>query len=152
MLNIREGHLEDVLAIKMQIPEMHEVESVDELRKRIGDNPYVLLIAEVDGDIAGFKLGYEIRAESGNDFYSWQGGVLPHYRSQGVAKKLLLAQEVQVAELGYDKITVKSMNRFPHMMKMLLSSGYQITGYQQKNDPDDAKIVFQKRLMPRRTL
>lgn len=145
MINIREGKLEEVITIKKQIPEMLEVEPLSELVTRIGQSRYLLLIAEVDNKVAAFKLGYE--SSTRDVFYSWQGGVLPAYRSQGIAKKLLLTQERRVAELGYQKITVKSMNRFAHMMKMLLSSGYQITGYQEKNSPDDAKISFQKNLV-----
>ncbi|WP_281556681.1 GNAT family N-acetyltransferase [Thalassomonas sp. RHCl1] len=145
MLTIRQGSFEEAIAIKANIPEMLEVEPVSQLLERIGSSPYLLLIAEVDGELAGFKLGYET-SKAQACFYSWQGGVLPAYRSQGIAKKLLRAQEIQVAELGYKKITVKSMNRFPHMMKMLLSNGYHISGYQEKTGPDDAKISFYKRL------
>lgn len=148
MLIIRQGSFEEATAIKVNIPEMLEVEPVGQLLERIGSSPYLLLIAEVDGELAGFKLGYEI-SKPEDCFYSWQGGVLPAYRSQGIAKKLLQAQETQVAEMGYKKITVKSMNRFAHMMKMLLSNGYQIIGYQEKTGPDDAKISFYKRLSNR---
>ncbi|WDE03844.1 GNAT family N-acetyltransferase [Thalassomonas viridans] len=147
MLNIRQGSFEEAIAVKAGIPEMHGSETVKDLLARIGSSPYLLLVAEVDGELAGFKLGYETSGAEGT-FYSWQGGVLPAYRSGGIAKKLLLAQESQVAELGYKRITVKSMNRYPHMMKMLLSNGYQISGYQEKTSPVDAKISFQKLLIP----
>ena len=146
MLNIRAGNFEEVIEIKRQIPEMRGEEAVSDLLERIGSSPYLLLIAEMDGELAGFKLGYETSAAEGV-FYSWQGGVLPAYRSQGIAKRLLLAQENRAVELGYKTITVKSMNRYPNMMKMLLANGYQICGYQAKSGPGDAKIAFQKRLL-----
>ena len=103
----------------------------------------LLLGAFCEGEPAGYKVGYAI---SPTEFYSWLGGVLPVYRRQGVATRLRLEQEQWATESGYTSILVKSSNRFPAMLQLLLASGYQIVGYEDRDDPLSSKISFRKQL------
>ncbi|WP_371189224.1 hypothetical protein [Thalassotalea maritima] len=127
------------------IPELEASASIngDYLEHRIGSQPFIALAAFVNGQAVAVKLGYFID----NDvFYSWLGGVYANFRGQGLAKKLLLEQELRVMELGAKKITVKSMNRYIAMLQLLLSNGYCISGYEDNGDVNNNKILFTKTL------
>ena len=87
------------------------------------------MIAEIDGQPAGFKLGYQ-RQET--VFYSWLGGVLPAFRRHGVAQALLAEQERWARAQGYRQLTVKTRNRFRAMLAMLLAHHYQIVQLERK--------------------
>lgn len=141
MVNIREGALDEAFRVHLSVPELYPLQSVAEYNNRIGSKECVILIAEVREAPVGFKLGYALDKST---FYSWIGGVIPEYRSQGIAVALLKAQEKSVADMGYRVIKVKTMNRFPAMLKMLVSHGYLIDGYEARNGPHDAKITLSK--------
>ena len=67
--------------------------------------------AEVDGEPAGFKVGYERE----NYFYSWMGAVLPAYRRLGIAQKLADQQEKWAKSAGYTTIRFKTRNHHKGM-------------------------------------
>ena len=93
-----------------------------------------------DAPIA-FKLGYE---RTYGEFYSWLGGVLPDWRRQGIAQKLLLMQHATVQSLGYQKITTKSRNQFPQMLILNIKNGFRIVGTQLRDEGKDLSILFEK--------
>lgn len=140
--SIREGSLTEVVAVIRAIPELNEY-SLAKLQERLASRPFLALVAVKDDKPIGFKLGYE--SEAGR-FYSWIGGVVPKYRRQGIAQKLLDAQETWASENGYKFLDVKSMNRFPHMLQMLVKNDYLISGYVNKGTPLNSKICFSKAL------
>ncbi len=115
-----------------------------EYEDRINGRDFLLLLAENDGELAGFKLGYAL---DGSSFYSWLGGIHPNHRRQGIAKQLLQEQERLLLQSGYTMVTVKSMNRYAGMMILLLSHGYEITGYDPNQGQSEAKILFSKTLV-----
>lgn len=134
--------LQDLSPIIRAIPEFTHI-SQSLIQSRIGSEA-LLLIAEDEDQMVGFKLGYPLSADT---FYSWLGGVLPSYRGHGIARSLLHLQENLVRQQGYSKIRVKSMNRFPAMLHLLISEKYQIVDLEQSTSPDaDPKIVFEKAL------
>ncbi|QQX80442.1 GNAT family N-acetyltransferase [Shewanella sp. KX20019] len=106
------------------IPEFEQPYSNQEISSRLLATPSLLLLAKIEGEIAGFKLGYQMTDEV---FYSWLGGVSPDYRGLGLAKSLLEYQERWTREQGYSRIDVKTRNCFPVMLKMLINNHYQIT-------------------------
>jgi GNAT superfamily N-acetyltransferase len=104
---------------------------------------YLALVYSADGHDLGFKLGYP---ESDDTFYSWLGGVSPQARGRGVAQALLEAQEARVRERGFSRLRVKSMNRFPAMLRLLVRNGYLVEGLTPAADPLWNKIHFVKQL------
>lgn len=141
--SVRRGGLEDVLQVHRRISELRPPGSAEDYRAKIDGRDYLALIAECSHGPAGFKLGYGV---SETVFYSWLGGVDPDYRGRGIAQALLHEQERSAAAMGYTMIQVKSMNRYPAMLHLLLSNGYLITGHEADDDPIAAKIVFSKKL------
>ena len=101
-------------------------------------------MAKVNGGAVGYKLGYAL---SSSVFYSWLGGVIPAYRQMGIASSLSQQQEDWARKSGYEHVEVKSMNRYPAMLQLLISSGYRITGYEDRGDENTSKICFSKTLI-----
>lgn len=142
MMNIRLGNFAEVLHLHNQIPELSPIADEHYFAERIGTNHYLLLVWEQDGMAVAYKLGYWIDAQH---FYSWLGGVHPDYRQRGIAKALLLEQEVRARKMGAKEIRVKSMNQYKSMLLLLISQDYEITGAE-PNSQGNIKIHFSKRL------
>ncbi len=142
-VEIRTGSLADIHAAHLRVPELHPPTGVSAYEERIGDRAFIALIAIANSQPVGFKLGF---ARDDNEFYSWIGGVDPAYRGRGIAQDLITRQEELAVGAGYSVIRVKSMNRYPGMLRLLLANGYQIDGYDANSGPDDAKILFAKGL------
>ena len=137
------GTIDDVLIVDTQIPEFETHITRQKIEVRISNKQNLILIAKA-GDIPiAYKIGYEI---SKTEFYSWLGGVVPAYRKQGVATKLREKQESWALNSGYTEISIKSMNRYPAMLQLLISSGFQLSGYEDNGNPLVSKICFVKTL------
>lgn len=140
---VRTATLEEIHRLYQRIPEFGSLHSLADLQRRIGPAPASLLIAEIDGQPAGFKLGYQ-RQET--VFYSWLGGVLPAFRCHGVAQALLAEQERRARAQGYRQLTVKTRNRFRAMLTMLLTHHYQIVQLEKKGEVADYRLLLEKNL------
>ena len=137
--------LHNLVELSQAIPEFDNAYPVAEYQTRLSDKPMLALFIKVEGEVAGFKLGYEL---GNGQFYSWLGGILPEFRGLGLAKQLLLVQEHWAREQGYHQIEVKTLNRFASMLKMLISNQYQITSLKQDTDNKSLnKISLQKSLL-----
>lgn len=139
------GTIEEALVVEQSIPEFDGSRTKSDYVERMGDKPQLILVAR-DGEVPiGYKVGYEL--EEGM-FYSWLGGVQPTYRRLGVAQQLLEMQETWAYHHSYQQLFVKSMNRYPGMLILLIKNGYQIVDMEQKTGSSNVKIVFQKSLLP----
>ena len=138
----RAGTIDEILVVHRAIPEFDRPITESVLMERLGQTSLVL-VATRGERIVGYKAGY---AKDDQTFYSWLGGVLPEHRGQGVADTLRERQEQWARSRGYRQLRVKSMNRFPAMLQMLISRGYQICGYEEAGGSDRSKIVFSKTL------
>ncbi|HCG8577580.1 TPA: N-acetyltransferase family protein [Vibrio parahaemolyticus] len=138
---IREGTLEEALQVVTRVKEFANGETLDSMSQRLGDKNSLILVAEKNGTIVGFKIGYELDEDT---FYSWFGGVAPQARNEGVAQMLLEAQEEWVAEQGYKTLKVKSRNQFPAMLRLLLRNGYLIEKFEEKINLRESRVHFIK--------
>lgn len=139
------GTIDDVLIVDAQIPEFDGRTTRQTLESRLRDKPHLILVAKEGKAPVAYKIGYQI---SKGEFYSWLGGVTPACRKQGIATKLRTQQELWALTSGYTKISVKSMNRYPAMLQLLISSGYAISGYEDNGTQLASKICFLKELKP----
>lgn len=57
------------------------------------------------------------------------------------AHRLLDRQEVWAAEYGFPAVTVKSMNRYPAMLHLLIRNGYRIPAVEHFSDPALERIT-----------
>ncbi|STR23501.1 putative acetyltransferase [Janthinobacterium lividum] len=139
---IRPGTIEEAWQVLQAIPEFDQRRSLAQLQERLPADALVL-IAEADGQPVGFKLGYA--AEDGS-LYSWLGGVLPAHRKSGLAQRLLEAQEAWASAHGFAAVTVKSINRYPAMLRLLIRNGYQIRLVEHFGDQARERIHFIRQL------
>ena len=113
-----------LIELSQQIPELDHPLTNEVLDQRLQGKTCLILVAYVEGELAGFKLGYE---QEEAIFYSWLGGVAFDFRRLGLAQSLLEYQETWARRQGYNHIQVKTMNRFPAMLNLLISNQYLIT-------------------------
>lgn len=141
---IRQGRIEEVVTLSHFIPEFEGIYEIEEFRRRLDGVPHLILIAEVAGRLAGFKVGYE--RESDGSFYSWMGGILPVFREQGIARRLAEMQEAWAKDRGYRVIRFKTRNRFRNMLYFSLSRGFDIIGLDPAESKAEHRIWLEKEL------
>ena len=136
-MKVRTGSIAEIWALYSTLPEFSgELLDEAEFERALSFDTALLLVAEREGVTVGFKVGFDRYGDG--SFYSWLGGVVPAARRTGVAKALLDEQERRVAVAGFDRVYVKTRNRFVAMLTMLLNNGYGIVGV---NLPDDLPVA-----------
>ena len=142
LIEIKEGNLETVVALSQKIPEFINPHGLAVYENRLKNIPSITLIAYVDGQPAGFKVGYEREGY----FYSWMGAVLPSYRRLGLGRKLAEQQEQWARNNGYPHVTFKTRNRLKPMLIFALSRGFDIIEIQPKANIEEYRIILRKNL------
>ncbi|HEY7119645.1 MAG TPA: GNAT family N-acetyltransferase [Tepidisphaeraceae bacterium] len=79
------------------------------------------LIAHLEGNPVGYKLGYRERP---GHYHSWTGGVLKEYRGQGIAARMQAWQHAWLRARGYRSVSFNSFNKFRQMLQFGLASGF----------------------------
>ncbi|MEK6772932.1 MAG: GNAT family N-acetyltransferase [Bdellovibrionota bacterium] len=102
-----------------------------------------LIIASIENQPAGFKIGYE---KTPQEFYSWLGAVLPDFRGLGIASDLMQSQHEWCRKQDYTKIQTKTQNRFQAMLLLNIKNGFEIISTD-PTDKDGMKILMEKRLI-----
>lgn len=136
----RQCSIIEAVACSDKIPEFSQSYRKGEYTSRLSGVPHLLLLAEVDGAMAGFKVGY---AREGA-FYSWMGGVVPEFRRQGIAKLLADEQENWAKSKGFKYIRFKTRNYLKPMLIFALKNGFYITAVEQRSDPGTNRIWLEK--------
>jgi len=142
-IKIRRGTIEEIAKVHNLIPEFVHKTDVEELEKRLKVESAIILLAEVDNKIVGFKAGY---AKSKKEFYSWIGGVIPKYRRHRIAEKLLFEMEKISKKNGYKKLTYKTRNKYYPMISFGAKNGFKIVNLEKKEDILENRIFFEKKL------
>ncbi|WP_215409370.1 hypothetical protein [Janthinobacterium sp. JC611] len=73
-------------------------------------------------------------------------GALPAHRKAGMAQRVLEGQEAWASAHGFAAVTVKSTNRYPAMLRLLIRNGYQIRVFEHFGDPTRERVHFIKPL------
>lgn len=140
----RQGTLDDVVQVLHAVPEMQNHNLIQSILDRVSAKQYLAVVAYHGDQPVGCKLGYALNRDN---FYSWLGGVVSKHRGQGIAQQLLNEQEAWARAAGFKHLQVKSMNRYPAMLHMLIKNGYQVCGYEDKGAVETSKICFSKGLV-----
>ncbi|GIU49644.1 GNAT family N-acetyltransferase [Shewanella sp. KT0246] len=134
---------EQLAALTARIHELDHAQSIESLQQRLANKPCLILFAYVEGDLAGFKLGYQTDEDC---FYSWLGGVEADFRQLGLAKSMLEYQEKWATKQGFRRLEVKTRNQFKAMLNMLVANQYQITQVEHHDNIAQNKLFLQKTL------
>ena len=143
MIHIREGAFQECVDLSSKIPEFNSPYKIEEYKKRCAGK-YLALIAEIDNQSVGFKIGYD-RLNDGS-FYSWMGGVLPKFRRMGVAYSLANFQEKWVTENGFSAIILKTRQKHDKMKAFSFNRGLIITEETQITPAEETRIWMEKSL------
>lgn len=147
MITIRKGTIAEIFQIIPNIPEFEvtydESEYVKRLSVEVADT--LLLVAEVDGVLAGFKVGYD-RYHDGS-FYSWMGGVDSRFRRLKTAKKLADYQENIARQRGYKSIRFRTRNRNKAMLLFALNNGFSLLEIEARDTLEAYRINLIKSLL-----
>lgn len=144
MITIREGDIDEVVSLMQELPEFINPYSKEELKKRLLD-ANLMLVAEMDEQLVGFKCGYE-RDSGTKKFYSWLGGVLPQFRKRGIAESLLQKMEDWCIDRGYEVLEFKTFNEHKGMLIFAIKNGFEIVDVRYSEKDDRKRIVLQKEL------
>ena len=143
MIHIREGLFHECVNLSFKIPEFNSPYKIEEYKKRCAGK-YLALIAEIDNQPVGFKIGYD-RFNDGS-FYSWMGGVLLRFRRMGVAYSLANFQEKWADENGFSSIILKTLQKHDGMIAFSLNRGFIITEETQIIPAEETRIWMEKSL------
>ena len=143
MIHIREGAFQECVDLSSKIPEFNSPYKIEEYKKRCAGK-YLVLIAEIDNQSVGFKIGYD-RFNNGS-FYSWMGGVLPKFRRMGVAYSLANLQEKWATKNEFSSILLKTRQKHDGMIAFSLNRGFIITEETQITPAEETRIWMQKSL------
>ncbi|MHA7129924.1 GNAT family N-acetyltransferase [Algoriphagus namhaensis] len=142
-LQIRHATVSELLWVHERIPEFSGKPSLDFYTERLQQRLHLALVAEKDGELLGFKVGYQ--SDNPETFYSWMGGVRPEFRNQGLAEALADHQEKWAKENGFNSVFFKTRNRFPAMIAFGLKRGFKIIEVIPKGNVEDYRVVMSKR-------
>lgn len=140
---IAAGTIDEAIEVEAGIPEFDKGRSRQRYESRLATRKHLILIAKDNNRPVAFKVGFE---ETPTIVYSWLGGVIPGYRRMGLAQQLLEIQETWAESAGYHQIRVKSMNRFPGMLILLIKNAYQIQRVESADKIENNEIHFIKDL------
>ena len=129
--------------LSFKIPEFNSPYEIKEYKKRCAGK-HLALIAEIDNQPVGFKIGYD-RFKNGS-FYSWMGGVLPKFRRMGVAYFLANFQEKWAAENVFNSIILKTRKKHDEMIAFSLNRGFIIIEETQITPVEETRIWMEKSL------
>lgn len=141
---IRQASPFELLWVHEQIPEFPGKTSLDFYTERLKHRLHLALVAEKDGELLGFKVGYQ--SDTPDAFYSWMGGVRPEFRKHGIADTLADFQENWAREKGFKSVFFKTRNRFPAMIMFGLKRGFKIMEVIPKGGVEDYRVVMEKEL------
>jgi ribosomal protein S18 acetylase RimI-like enzyme len=119
------------------------IEIFDEERiiKTFDRNDLLMLLARSVGTAAGFKLGYQLDA---NTFYSAKGGVRPSYRRNGIARALLYAMLNIVERQGYERFVYDTFpNKHPGMTVLGLDEDFEVVRAGYSTQYQDYRLRFE---------
>ena len=143
MIHICERSFQECVYLSSKIPEFNSPYKIEEYKKRC-TGKYLALIAEIDNQSVGFKIGYD-RLNDGS-FYSWMGGVLPKFRRMGVAYSLANFQEKWATNNKFSSILLKTRQKHDGMIAFSLNRGFIITEETQITPAEETRIWMQKSL------
>jgi GNAT superfamily N-acetyltransferase len=141
---IRSVSAAEAAAFFSTIPEFRDSYPPAEYIKRLADSPHLILLAYVEGEVAGGKVGYGLESDC---FYSWMGAVRPHWRRHGIAELLAVRQEQWAREQGFSRIRFKTRNSCRAMLQFALSRGFNIIGVETKELVPEYRIWLEKSLL-----
>lgn len=104
----------------------------------------MILLVTVEDEPVGFKIGYR---ENRFSYYSAKGGVLPAYRRQGLARKMLYDMMSRTRARGYVRFAFDTFpNRHAGMTILGLQEGFRVVKADFNKTYSDWRLRLEKRM------
>lgn len=109
---------------------------------RLGHMPSASVVcASEAGRLVAFKAGYAVGRSR---YYSWLGGVHPHFRRRGIAAELMRRQHAWLRERGFETVeTATNQGNLP-VIRANLEHGFMVCGLRHKSGR--MQVLFSKDL------
>jgi GNAT superfamily N-acetyltransferase len=147
--------------------------TADEIIRRLKDREHLILLSMApspeDPDLeipVAFKVGHELRAYEADlrladlvhrlqdvinfeqrIFYSWIGGTREAWRGQGHYRALTEQQEEWAHGHGYQRLVVKTKNRYYHMRATLDHLRFDVVKFEPSHDDNaESKVYLAKKI------
>lgn len=122
---IKEVNLEEALKVFKKIKEWDRPEAgtVEYCNKRIENLKHIILAAYADNENVGYLIGYD----KDNSFYCWVAAVDENYRRMGILTRMMNIFEDYAKQLGYSKVTLKTLNNKREMLSYLVKNNWNFT-------------------------
>jgi ribosomal protein S18 acetylase RimI-like enzyme len=142
-LSVSEEHFVHLANLNPLIfPDWNEAE----FRKNISEKSDVmLLLAWIDGQVAGYKLGYRSAANP-EVFSSMLGGVVPKFRGVGLGEHLMREQHLWASREGYKCVRTNTMNEHRAQLALNIKFGFNIISCATDSKDGRFKILMEKSL------
>lgn len=141
---IKEVSLEESIKVYPKIEEWDrpEVGTIEYCRNRIDNLESIILGAYVDDEIIGYLIGYEKE----DNFYCWLAAVDKRYRRNGILTKMMNIFEKRAKNLGYNKISLKTLNNKREMLSYLVKNNWNFIEVIKNDNVILNEIIAEKRI------
>lgn len=119
---IKEVSLEEAIKVYPKIEEWDRPEAgtLEYCSNKIGNTQNLILGAYVNNEIIGYLIAYE----KNNSFYCWVVAVDKRYRRKGILTEMMNTFESFAKKLGYNKVTLKTLNNKREMLSYLVKNNW----------------------------
>lgn len=141
---IKEVDLEEALKVFSKIQEWDRPEAgtVEYCNKKIGNSNHIILAAYVDNENIGYLIGYD----KNNSFYCWVAAVDKNYRRMGILTQMMDIFKNHAKQLGYKKITLKTLNNKREMLSYLVKNNWNFTDIIKNKNVILNEIIAEKQI------
>lgn len=144
MISVEEVSIEKALDVHATVTEFDELFDKTVFNNRCSGKNNLVIVAYVDGRPAGYLIAYDRFYDC--SVYCWMAGVNPDFRGKGVLKVLMGYLDGWAKKEGYEKIRVKTRNKWKVMLFFLIKYGFSFTDVQKKGNIEDYRILLEKSL------
>lgn len=110
-------------------------------RRYVGRHNPLIMVAVVEGQPAGFSLGFELKPSV---FFVWLFGVLSDYRRAGIATQLMEAAVAWAKQAGYTTVRMECQNQHRPMLHLGIKEEFDIVGIRWDSDRNENLVIFEK--------
>lgn len=144
---VREAGLDDIAEVHKNIIEFDDNDPPKSFfLNRIEMVEHIIIVAYCDSYPIGYIIAYKDNMNE-QALYCWLAGVDYHYRRNGALSKMMDYLRQWAISKNYEKITIKSRNRYKGMLIYLIKNGWNLVHIEKKGAIDEYRIYLELSLI-----
>lgn len=112
-------------------------------RRFQGRSKILVLVARLKTNAVAYYVGFELKPSV---HFAWLVGVVPEFRRQGVASRMMQTAQMWAREQGYVSLRFECNNTHRPMLHFGISNEYQIVGIRWDPDTGQNLVIFERLL------